>query len=56
MPIPLPTLRSLVLLGLLLVGLATLADGAARIELARAVNASFNDGARVVAHIAVADD
>ncbi|WP_342166898.1 hypothetical protein [Methylobacterium sp. SD21] len=56
MPIPLPTPHRLALLGLLLASLVLLADGAARVELARAVNASLGDGARVIAHIAVADD
>jgi hypothetical protein len=39
-----------------LVGLAMLADGAARVELARAVNASLNDGLRTVAGIAASDE
>jgi hypothetical protein len=56
MPIPLPTSRRIALLGLFLASLVLLADGAARIELACAVNASMDEGARVVAHIAVADD
>lgn len=56
MPITLPSPRSVALLGLLLVGLAMLADGAARIELARAVNSSLNDGVRTVARIVVADE
>jgi hypothetical protein len=56
MPILLPTPRRIALLGLLLTSLILLADGAARIELARAVNASMDEGARMVAHIAVADD
>ena len=56
MPIPLPSPRRIALLGLLLAGLVVLADGTVRIELAHAVDASLNDGVRMVAHIAVADD
>ena len=56
MLISFPSPRSIALLGLLLIGLAMLADGAARVELARAVNASLNDGLRTVAHVVAADD
>lgn len=40
------------IIGLLLAGLAALADGGARLQLAQAVKASRNDGDRVIAHIA----
>ncbi|GJE37642.1 hypothetical protein QO016_002870 [Methylobacterium persicinum] len=56
MPIALPTPHRLVLLGLLLVSLVVLADWAARVELARAVRNSLNDGAHSLAQIAAADD
>ena len=56
MPIPIPTPRRIALLGLLLLCLVALADWTARVELARAVNASLSDGARAVAQVVVADD
>jgi hypothetical protein len=56
MPIQLPSPRRIALLGLMLAGLVMLADGAVRLELARAVNASLNDGARMVAHLSTTDD
>ena len=56
MPIQLPSPRRIALFGLLLAGLIMLADGVVRIELARAVNASLNDGARMVAHLSTSDD
>ena len=61
MPISLPSPRSVALLGLLLVGLAMLADGAVHVELARAVHASLNDGVRndgvrTVAGVAASDE
>ena len=47
MTIPLPTPLRVALVGLLLVGLVMLADGAARLELAQAVNA-LTTGVRMV--------
>ncbi|MBE7197944.1 MAG: hypothetical protein INR70_09085 [Parafilimonas terrae] len=40
------------LIGLALAGLVALADGTARTELARAVDASRSDGARLIVRIA----
>jgi hypothetical protein len=56
MSIPLLSPRRFAVLGLMLTGLILLADGAARVELARAVDASLDEGARVVAHLSIADD
>ena len=56
MLILLPTPRSIVLLGLLLLSLVVLADWTARVELAKAVNAALNDGVHAVVQITVADD
>ena len=56
MPIPTPTIHRVAALVFLIAGLVLLADGTARIELARAVNASLNDGLRTVAHIVAADE
>jgi len=56
MPIPFRAPRRIALLGLLVAGLVMLADGAARVELARAVDASLKDSARMVAHIGAAED
>ncbi len=56
MPIELFSPRRVVMLVLMLAGLVVLADGVARAELARAVEASLNDGGRLVAPPGAMDD
>ena len=56
MPIQLFSLRRVVMLILMLAALVGLADGMARAELARAVEASLNEGGRVVATPSALDD
>jgi hypothetical protein len=50
------TIRRFVIVGLMLVGLAVLADGIARTELTRAVNASQDQGPRLIVRVAGAAD
>lgn len=54
MLLPTPTIHRVAALVFLIGSLVLLADGTARFELAQAVNAALNDGAQVLAHVAVA--
>ena len=56
MLIPVLTVRRFVMVGLMLAGLVVLADGIARSELDRAVNASQGASSRLIVRVAGATD